>query len=238
MLFDDVFKNPKWQGKDDFPSTLEWKNEFNKWLLYAQSKGQLSRYVPRLNDSTTRRDETFAEIFSAYILETHLKYSVIDWERKTVGDRDVDFVIEDNGVDIFCEVKSPGWESELEQKERLGGRKDLPKHLSSEGRFVAPWRAVRYAIKKSYNKFLPERKNLLIIKDDLFLSLFDIPGNMDIALYEDVGVYDQEKGYFVDSQYENIEVVLFLNCINTGEIKYQIEFKPNNNAKVPFVLNT
>lgn len=238
MLFDTVFNKSKWQGKDDFPSSLEWKNEINDWLIFIQNKGQLTRYLPRLNDSKTRRDEALAEIFSAYAMETLLEYPVIDWERKTISDRDVDFVIKDDGTDVYCEVKSPGWESELEQKERLSGRKDLPKHINADVRFVASWKAIRYAIKKSYDKFLSDHKNLLIIKDDLFLSPFDIKVAIDIALFEDVGIYDHEKGSFVNNQYENIGGILFLNCINTGEIEYQLEFHANNNAKAPFSINT
>ncbi|MEW6110009.1 MAG: hypothetical protein AB1632_12710 [Nitrospirota bacterium] len=38
MLFDTVFNNAIWHGKDDFPSSGEWKFEREKWLQFTQSK--------------------------------------------------------------------------------------------------------------------------------------------------------------------------------------------------------
>jgi len=239
MLFDTVFNKPKWRGKDDFPSCDEWKNEYNNWLLFIQNKNQLKRYLPRLNDSKTMRDETFAEISSAYLMEVKLKYPVIRWEEKTVGDRDVDFVIRAGSNEIYSEVKSPGWESELTQEERLSGRKDLPKYRNAEVRSVAPWQNIRYALKKSYPKFLPNCKNLLILKDDLFMGILDWPRNIiniDIALFEDIGTYDNERGYFVNNVFENIGGILIWGCRLTTRIKYRWKFIANKNSKEPFSI--
>src|SRR5215471_12914593 len=109
MLFDSIFDNVKWQGKDVFPSCDKWKREINNWLAFIQRKGELQRYQPRLLSKAPLRDEAFAEIFSAYLLESRLHYSIMDWERKTVGGKDVDFVMRDGLQEIYCEVKSPGW---------------------------------------------------------------------------------------------------------------------------------
>jgi len=238
MLFDTIFNKPKWYGKDDFPSCDEWKHEINNWLLFIQTKNQLTRYLPRLNDSKTKRDEALAEIFSAYILEVILKYPIIYWEKQTVGGKDVDFVICDGTNEIYCEVKSPGWESELEQKERLNGRKGLPKYINAEVRSIAPWRDIRYAFKKSYSKFLPKCKNLLILKDDLFVKILDTPSNIDMALFEDSGIYNSEKGYFTNNNFENIGGILILDCRLTEKIEYRCEFIANKNSKEPFSITT
>jgi len=79
MLFDDVFKG-------SFKMGIESKLEFNKWLLFLKNKNQLNRYLPRLTKVTkTMRDETLAEIASAYILEILLGYTIVNWEEKNRG---------------------------------------------------------------------------------------------------------------------------------------------------------
>lgn len=236
MLFDTVFHNPKWRGKDDFPSCDEWEHEYNNWLLFIQAKNQLVRYLPRLNDSKTRRDEALAEICSAYAIEVKLKYPAIRWEEKTIAGKDVDFVIQHGSNEIYCEVKSPGWESELEQEERIKGRKDLPKYINGEARSFAPWRAIRHALKKSYPKFLPNCKNLVIVNDDLIVRILDVPLHIDIALFEDMGTYDGEKGYFANSHFENIGGVLILDCRLMTGIEYRYRFVANRNSKEPFSM--
>ena len=56
-----------------------------------------------------------------------LKYSIIAWEEKTVGEKNVEFVILDDSQKIYCEVKSPGWEGELtdEERQRLMGQVEV-----------------------------------------------------------------------------------------------------------------
>src|SRR3990172_7277016 len=194
MLFDNVFKNPKWQGQDDFPSSDTEKNEVNKWLEFIQTKGQLKRYLPRINDKKTLRNEALAEIGSAYYLESKLKYPIAGWEKKTTGGKDVDFIILAGSDEIYCEVKSPGWEGELTQEERIKGRKNLLKYISGDGHFTASWRQIRYALKKSYPKFLSHCKNMVILNDDLFVTIPDL--DINISLFDDGTTHGGEEGYF------------------------------------------
>lgn len=235
MLFDDIFKG-------SFKIGIEGKLEINKWLLFLKNKNQLNRYLPRLIKVTkAMRDETLAEIVSAYILEIVLGYTIVNWEEKTVGNKDVDFVIKD-GIDrICCEVKSPGWESELTQKElKKGdqGRRGKPKYLPHEFRAIAPWKNIRHVIKKAYPKFLPNSKNLIIVKDDLYVSILDFPTKtyIDIALYEETGHYNNEMGYFANSDYENVGGILFIDINPTSSKKYKVKFFPNENSKIPFSI--
>ena len=173
MLFDKIFLNPKWAGKDDFPSSDEWKIEINNWLEFIKSKGEIERFIPRLNSKRTQqRDETLAEISSAYLIEKHLNYPIISWEQNTVKKKDVEFVIKCNSDKVYCEVKSPGWEGELKQKERMSVRKKFPKYQKGEGRFYSLIEPIKYTIEKAYPKFLNNTKNLLIINDDFFVSIF------------------------------------------------------------------
>lgn len=236
MLFDKIFKNPKRQNKDSFPSCTEWKKEIEKWLLFIQDKNKLEKYLPRLNASNLR-DSALAEISSAYLTEIILKFPIIDWDRKTINDKDVDFVIGVNSNEIYCEVKNPGWESELNQKELFGGRKKLPKHINAETRSIAPWQAIRYAIEKSYPKFLPNCKNIVIIRDDLFLNILDIPRNIDIALFEDSGIYNGKVGYFSNKSFENVGGILIWDCrLINNRIEYRYKFHNNKNSREPFFI--
>jgi len=235
MLFDDVFKG-------SYKIEIEGKLEINKWLLFLKNKNQLSRYLSRLTRVTkAMRDETLAEIASAYILEILLGYTIINWEEKTVGNKDVDFVIKDGTDRICCEIKSPGWESELTKKElKKGdqGRRGKPKYLPHEFRSIAPWKSIRYVIKKAYPKFLANSKNLIIIKDDLTVSIlnFKTRSPIDIALDEETGLYNNEKGYFANSDYENVGGILFVDINLINSKKYKGRFFPNKNSKIPFII--
>lgn len=235
MLFDDIFKG-------NYEIDKEGKLETNKWLLFIQDKYQLKRYLPRLTRvNKAIRDETLAEIASAYVIEKLLGYTIVNWEEKTVGDYDVDFVIKEGTDRIYCEVKSPGWESELTKKElKKGdqGRRGKSKYLPHEFRSIAHWRNIRHVIKKAYPKFLPTSKNLIIVKDDLRVSILDWPNKtpIEIALYEETGQYNNEVGYFANRDYENVGGILFIDINPTNSKKYKVKFFPNENSKFPFTI--
>jgi len=120
----------------------------------------------------------------------------------------------------------------------MEGRKDQRKYIPSECRFFGHWKNIRYAIKKAYPKFLSNCKNLVIIQDDLFVSILDFPTKtpIDIALYEKTGQYNNEKSYFANSDYENVGGILFIDINPTNSKKYKIKFFPNENSKVPFII--
>jgi len=234
MLFDKIL------GNSDIIND-NWKKEINKWLVFIENKGELKRFIPRLTKmDNSKRDEALAEISSAYLLENELNFIVTGWEVPTKNNKNVDFVIEEKVNEIFCEVKSPGWEGELSKKELMEGRKDQRKYIPSECRFFGHWKNIRYAIKKAYPKFLSNCKNLVIIQDDLFVSILDFPTKtpIDIALYEETGQYNNEKGVFTNSYYENVGGILFIDINPTNSKKYKIKFFPNENSKIPFIIPT
>lgn len=214
-----------------------WKKEIDKWLVFIENKGELKRFIPRLTKmDNNKRDEALAEISSAYFLENELHFIVTGWEVPTKNNKNVDFVIERKVNEIFCEVKSPGWEGELSKKELMGGRKDKRKYIPSECRFFGHWKNIRYAIKKAYPKFLSNCKNLVIIQDDLWVNILDFPTDIqiEIALFEDQSVYNNEKGVFTNSDYENVGGVLFININPTSRkkiYKYKFFVNPNGSKK-------
>ncbi len=227
MLFDKILGNSNIKN-------ISWKNEIEKWLLYVNNKGELDRFIPRLTKMDSRKiNEALAEISSAYLLESILNLKVIGWEVPTNSDKNVDFTIDLNSEEVYCEVKSPSWTSELSKKEKLGIRKDQGKYIKNEARWFGHWVNIRYAIKKTYPKFLSNCNNLVIIKDDLFVPILAFPTNtqIEIALFEDQSVYNNEKGYFVNSDYENVGGILFIDINPTSRNKvYKYKFIKNPNA--------
>jgi hypothetical protein len=234
MLFNSIFCKPRWDGKDDFPSSPKLKEEIEKWLIFMKKRhnNQLEKLKPRLNAERHKRDEALDEIFSAYLIENIFGYPILQWDAKTINNRDVDFIIYNEG-EIYCEVKSPGWESELGSKDVSSKRKLLPKHINGETRTLGGIRGIMYSIEKSYNKFLPNCRNLLIIKDDFFSPILDNIRRIDIALFH------PEKGCFYDNRFENLGGIIFLNMrklIGIDIFEYRYKFVKNNNSKVPFSL--
>ena len=103
-----------------------------------------------------------------------------------------------SGKQVFTEVKSPGWESELEEAELKAGRAKQEKYKDMEGGAVAPHAAIQFAIKKAYKKFDPASPNLLVIADDLFVQLETAP-----EMFAQQALYDS-GGCFTSSTYQNL----------------------------------
>ena len=233
-LFDEVFDGARWHGDDAFPSTTEFRDEVESWLAFAKDAGQLERLTPRLRASRQQRDETLAEICAAYVMNRLLRFPIVGWEIKTANNRDVEFLVRVGTVDLYCEVKSPGWEGELSKSEQTGDRKKQPKYQNAEVRSVARWKSIRHAIKKSVPKFLGSKCNLVITVDDLFVSVLEAPpNNIDIALFEKQGLYEGEKGYFADDEYASVGGVLMMGYRIRSEVEYRWEFVANPNANHP-----
>ncbi|HMX42780.1 MAG TPA: hypothetical protein PKB12_03590 [Elusimicrobiota bacterium] len=223
-----------------------WRVEISEWLRYINEKNQSERFIPRLTPLRPRqRDETLAEIYSAFFIERVLRYPVIDWERKTVGGRDVDLVVQSGVNEIYCEVKSPGWESELTDEEKKSTRKEKPKYINAEARSFAPWLAIRSAVKKATPKFINGKQNLVIVNDDLFISPasldYQSQHNVDIALrYSGSTIYGGEKGLFCQDAYRIVGGVLLIQsqCRSDGIHRLcRLELNPNASEQLEFEVH-
>lgn len=233
MLFDEILGNSNIKN-------VSWKNEIQKWLLYIKNKGELDRFIPRLTKMDSRKiNEVLAEISSAYLLENILNFKVTGWEVSTNEDKNVDFTIDLNSEEVYCEVKCPTWPSELSKKEKLGSRKDQPKYKNLEVRWFNHSKNIGYAIRKAYPKFLSNCKNLVIVNDNLFVGILDFPNDapIKIALFNDSAAYDGLKGNFINKDYENVGGVLFINInpSSKGSI-FKYKFVGNPNALNPYNL--
>lgn len=241
-LFDEVFENSYWSKKRNFPPCDEWKDDIEKHLKFMQDKGWLKLIKTQLK---SRNYESFlSEIYAAYFVEVNLGFEVTAWNPKTKEGRDVEFRIKDKaGSEIFCEVKSPGWQGQLTKEEIDSGRTKRPKNSTfGESRYVNPYKNIRVEIDKSYKKFLIDKQNLLIITDNLFQPISfgpqmnpelgrKIPWNIYIALFNCHDEIYGGKGYFRTKNYENLGGILFLNDRYSG--KFFAWFESNPNANMP-----
>lgn len=244
-LLHKILTMAKWRGKDEFPSDDIWACEAEKWLNFIDLKGQLTRFMPRLTkQDTKKRDEAFAEISSAYFLEKICEVPVIEWEPIGLKNSRGDFMLSVDSTSIFCEVKSPGWESDVVDQQGVGSpRLGLPKYINGEVKGIDNSRPIRYAIDKAYKKLPGDKPTLLIFNDDLWFSIFNemsvsTPDEMPLCIYRAL-FYEPKpppytdkkpKGYFKIGLYERLSGILFLNVINSGTIVYKNKIFENEHA--------
>jgi hypothetical protein len=208
------------------PSSQEWANEFERVFTYADNKGQFANYFNRLTSrSYSQFDSSLAELRVAYFLD-RAGIQVVTWEPVPPSGNALEFIVAcTSGESVFVEVKSPGWESELESSELKAGRATQEKYGETEGRWVGPSDAIQFAIGKAYKKFDPASPSLLVIADDLFVKLETAP-----EMFAKQALYDP-GGYFASSAYENLGGAgIFWVDHNTDPRSYRMKLFLNENA--------
>jgi len=228
-LISAVMDGAHWRGQNAFPSSQLWSDEVERVFAFAVSRGQFGIYLPRLRGRWKEFASALAELRVAFYLDRN-QFRITEWG--PVGGRGVrgegEFLARGpSGISTFVEVKSPGWEGELSQEERTGGRKKQPKYLHCEARAVAPWERVQFEVEKAYKKFIPENPNLLVIADDLFVSLeYATDLQMGMALYE-----QRNNGCFASNKYENLGAVgAFWPVSNGRAVWYEMKLYINAHA--------
>ena len=239
-LFSEVFADSWWSKQKNFPPCDDWKGAIEKHLRFMRDKCWLRSIKRQLQ--SRNYDSFLSEIFAAYFIENTLRLEVTGWNPKTKQGRDVEFGINDKGGrEIFCEVKSPGWQGQLTTEEIQSGRAKRAKYSKSgEARYVAPYEHIRQTIGKAYAKFPASKQNLLIVTDDLFEPIamdqlvtwgpHKMPMNIWYALYNTNKDRYGGLGCFKTKDYENLAAILFLN--NRHLAKFFAWFEGNPNAKV------
>jgi hypothetical protein len=237
-LLHEVAQGAQWIGTDEFPSCLEWANEHEAWLRFVNDGGALHHYLPRLRGPKERRDEAFAEIAPAYFFGTKCGLSVFEWEPTGANGKRGEFLMGfDRRQPVFVEVKAPGWEDEIVKTEgRASARLQQPKHIQAEARATGPWASVRHAVAKAYPKMPDTLPTLLVINDDLMVSLSDwSAGVTEIALYAPhlpgatLG-YSAQDGPFVNNRYERLGAVGVFNVRLVSGIEYRLRIFENPHA--------
>lgn len=223
----------RWRGQDQFPAWQVWADEIERVLSFAHSCAQFDRFFKRLTASRTQRDEALQELRAAFFFDRS-GFPATSWEPPGAGGLLGEFCLRTPDLaDIFVEVKSPGWESELTAQEIKAGRAKIEKYPGIEARPVAPWRNIRFAIRKAYSKFSSAQPNLLVIADDLFVNLTEWGGNLPagMALFANHNTLDGELGYFLSNKFENLGGVgLFFARGSDRQIHYVFKLHVNPRA--------
>lgn len=215
-----VSQTARWINEGAYPAHLECADEHERWLKFVDSKCELARFLPRLRDRANQRDETLAEIGVGYFLATQCGLPILEWEPSGANGKIGEYLtVCHDGREMFVEVKAPGWEEEVVWIEGYNSdRLAQPKFIDGEARSTAPWRSVRQSVKRAYPKMPADKPTLLVICDDVFIGLNDMPLNNEIALYcargsgvhRGDGDYLAENGCFVDSTFECLGSVAVL----------------------------
>jgi hypothetical protein len=79
----------------------------------------------------------------------------VDWEPDDAGGHKLEFAVAIAHQEMLVEVKSPGWEAELTQQQRMAGRASQPKYLENiiERGAAGPVQVIRRTVEKACPKF-------------------------------------------------------------------------------------
>jgi hypothetical protein len=246
-ILDDIIKCAKWQGQNVLSSNGLWADEIEKWLEYIKNKYWFDKYKPRLTKQAKEKLwEALSEISSMYFLEQIHKLSVKQLKPSGRNNKEGDFLLGINGISIFCEVKSPGWEADVVRDEGPNShRLKQPKYINAEVRWIDNSVAIRNAVDKAYEKLPDNIPSLLIINPDLWwvgwgdeIKVNNMPLFIDRALYYEPlnppYTDSRPKGCFMTKEYERLSAVLFLDITASGnKIEYKKIWALNNNAVCP-----
>jgi hypothetical protein len=110
---------------------------------------------------------------------------------------------------MSVEVKSPGWEAELTEAQRLAGRASQPKYLAGviEGGAAGPVQVIRRTVDKARPKFSGNYPSLVVLSDDCRLNLGEWGwGPLQMALCQEaLGGYG--RGLFRDLDFAVVGAV-------------------------------
>lgn len=116
-----------------------------------------------ISNSYSQFDSSLAALRVGYYLESK-GFPILNWGPIPKSGNAGEFTVAcPSGGNVFVEVKSPGWESELEKNELKVGRAKQEKYQDNEGRWIGPSTAIQFAIRKAYKKFDPASSNFLVV---------------------------------------------------------------------------
>ena len=224
-----VLNSARWKDEDQYPAFQVYADECETLLEFARAQGQFDRYLGDLTASRRQRNAASAELRVAYHLDQN-GFEVIKWKPVGLAPKEGEFLIRGPaGVETFVEVKGPSWQSELTAEEIKSGRTKQPKDLYLEARSIAPWKAIQFAVEKAYGKLATSVPNLLVIADDLFVSLQHGTEMMvSMALYE-----KHYQGRFTVPDYERLGGAgIFWMEPSGGRVRYGMKLFLNPFASV------
>jgi hypothetical protein len=212
-----------WREKHPFPAHQEWADEIERVFEFLEEQRQFSRFQSRLR--AWERDGAMAEARAGFYFHRN-GFRILAWEPMAVPGipGDIEIAWQDTEA-LFLEVKCPSWEGELEKREIYAGRTDRPKHINAEARAIDPVERVMYVVGKALPKFSPERVNVIVVVDDLFVSPLDL--STDI-------VGGRIAGELTDGRYSTVSGVFLLNpVLYRAQVEYRIFFVPGSGKPLP-----
>lgn len=212
-----------WREKHPFPAHQAWADEIERVLAFLEMQGQFGRFQSRLR--AWERDGAMAEARAGFYFHRN-GFRILAWEPVAVAGipGDIEIVWRDTEA-LFLEVKCPSWEGELEKEEIQAGRTERPKHINAEGRAIDPVERVMYVVGKALPKFSPDRANLVVVVDDLFVSPLDLPTTF---------VSGRLAGELADARYSTVSGVFLLNpVLYRDEVEYRAFFVPGSGKPLP-----
>ncbi len=214
--------NPdRWRG--EYPAHPEYSRELDALLHFAKQNGYFERFEPNIENKDRQRDKALNELRLAYLFRS-LGFGISAWDPPGANGMTGEFMLTSPGEpDVFVEIKSRGWESELTQAQKDAGLAKLLKYDVWKGGAVGNWQAVHACISSDncYPKFLPTMPNLLIMADDLNVSLHDTLFQVREALFGEKRIFG-EDGYFTTNRFENIGA---LGVFNFGARSRGVEYE-------------
>lgn len=220
-----VLNGAVWRDKSKYPAFQEWADEAERVFAFLEAEGVFERFLPRLRAREREKTAALAEARAGFFFKRN-GFRILRWEPEEVPDHPGDVDIQwRESEPIFVEVKGPDWEGELTETERRASRKNLPKYISAEGRWIAPQDRVLYAITKALPKLAERRTNLVVIVDDLFMSPVEMPKDHLTSVVAN-GLADPACRFVVG--------VFLLNPVSYGNfVEYRKYFIPNVGATHP-----
>jgi hypothetical protein len=183
-----------WEGYDSY-LRAHIKPELGRMKLKDIRHSHIQALITRLATQEHRKGRPLSANVAFYFHRN--QFPVLQWKPQGAEGNEGEYVIRAPGQEcVFVEVKAPVWEGELSPMERDAGRIKLGKHINGEARAIAPWERIQFEVDKAYKKFLPTTKNLLVIADDLVVSLaHGTDMQARLALYS-----EHTQGRFADSR--------------------------------------
>jgi hypothetical protein len=157
----------------------------------------------------------------------------LKWEPQEPGKNPGDLEIQWKETEpIFVEVKGRDWQGELSKDELRAKRQDQPKYINADARFVAPDRRHSGqcerigALENALPKLAPNRCNLVVVVDDLFLSPTENPREFVEPRIR--------KALKEDPKYALVGAVFLLNAVSyLAREGVEYRFIPNESATKP-----
>lgn len=229
-----VKEGAKWT--DSYPNTQAWADELEQLLIFVLSHGVLDECLPRLQSSNGQRDVALAELrIAQFLARNGFKPQAGIWKPNGGATPDGELTIHSgSGSPVVVQVKYQSWQGELTKEESHAGRAKQPQY-DREERAVEPWVAIQGTIEKAYGKLKDQTPSLLILPDNLFMSLSHDPDMQAwMALYANpqiiaVNPRRVQSGCFTDSRYENLGGVGIFQVRGDGyaPVEYGMELYVN-----------